>query len=80
MSETIEIQVCHMEEHELDDNSQPHFIGDGSCIIGLSGTCKKCGFDVNISYSGMNTLYELSVNDIIVLTKYTYEPTTKRIR
>ena len=79
MSQTIEIQVCEMHEHELGDDSQPNFIGDGSCIIALRGTCQKCGFDVNMSYEGMCALYELSVNGINVLTQYNNWKTTKII-
>ena len=77
MSQTIEIQVCEMHEHELGDDSQPNFIGDGSCIIALTGTCQKCGFDVNMWYKGMDAFYELSVNNIVVLTQHT---PTKRTR
>ena len=67
MSKTIKITVCSMHEHELDDNSQPNFIGDGSSIIVLDGICKKCGLDVHISVDGFNVTYKLTMNEIPVV-------------
>ena len=75
MSQTIEIQVCEMHEHALVKCTTTDFVVDGSSIIGLKGTCRACGFDVNISYNHIKkskviqAVLELSVNDIIVFTQ-----------
>ena len=75
MSQTIEIQVCDMHDHALVKCTTTDFVVDGISIIGLKGTCRACGFDVNISYKrikktkDIQAVIELSVNDIIVSTQ-----------
>ena len=59
----IEVSICHMTKHELGDDDQPEFLGDGTQTIVLQGKCKICGFDIYISHLGMNTTYEVNVGD-----------------
>ena len=79
MSEKYIVEVCEMNEHELEDNSQPDFLGDGSSIIVLNGTCQKCGFDVSKRIDGFSVCYTVSVNGIEVMKRDSCEHYTKML-